>query len=55
MSGESVPVVGRQIANSAKQNASTQTLFKVVYLAAIAISTIGWLWLLTRWAIELMA
>jgi hypothetical protein len=36
------------------QTSIFQTLFKIIYLCAITIATLGWLWLLTRWAMELM-
>jgi hypothetical protein len=31
-----------------------QTLFKIIYLSAIAIATLGWSWLLMQWALELI-
>jgi hypothetical protein len=32
-----------------------QTLFKIIYLFAITVATLGWLWLLAQCALELMA
>jgi hypothetical protein len=32
-----------------------QTLFKIIYLSAITIATLGWLWLLAQCALALMA
>ena len=31
-----------------------QALFQIIYVSAIAIATLGWIWLLTRWALELI-
>ena len=45
---------GRRSPALRSQPAGFQTLFKVIYLAAIAIATLGWLWLLTQWAMELI-
>ena len=37
------------------QTSRFQSLFRITYLSAIAIATLGWLWLLVWCAMQLMA
>ena len=38
-----------------RQTLKFQSLFRITYLSAIAIATLGWLWLLVWCVMELMA